>query len=167
MRSNIAKVTALGGMMAALAVVLMSLGGMIPLSTFICPMLCIIMLQYILETCGSRIGWAWYGAVAFLSLIFGPDKEAVAVFIFLGYNPMLKQKLDKMLLDRLLKAIYFNVSILLMYWLLMNLMGMTEIIQEFAELGTFMTVFTLILGNITFFMLDLVLGRFHLRRKHG
>lgn len=167
MRSNIAKVTALGGMMAALAVVLMSLGGMIPLSTFICPMLCIIMLQYILETCGSRIGWAWYGAVALLSLMFGPDKEAVAVFIFLGYYPMLKQKLDKMLLDRLLKAIYFNVSILLMYWLLMNLMGMTEIIQEFAELGTFMTVFTLILGNITFFMLDLVLGRFHLRRKHG
>ena len=91
----------------------------------------------------------------------------MAVFIFLGYYPMLKQKLDKMLLDRLLKAIYFNVSILLMYWLLMNLMGMTEIIQEFAELGTFMTVFTLILGNITFFMLDLVLGRFHLRRKHG
>ena len=72
-----------------------------------------------------------------------------------------------MLLDRLLKAIYFNASILLMYWLLMNLMGMTEIIQEFAELGTFMTVFTLILGNITFFMLDLVLGRFHMRRKHG
>lgn len=167
MRSNIAKVTALGGMMAALAVVLMSLGGMIPLSTFICPMLCIIMLQYILETCGSRIGWAWYGAVAFLSLMFGPDKEAVAVFIFLGYYPMLKQKLDKMHLDRLLKAIYFNTSILLMYWLLMNLMGMTEIIQEFAELGTFMTVFTLILGNITFFMLDLVLGRFHMRRKHG
>ena len=167
MRSIIAKVTALGGMMAALAVVLMSLGGMIPLSTFICPMLCIIMLQYILETCGSRIGWAWYGAVAFLSLMFGPDKEAVAVFIFLGYYPMLKQKLDKMLLDRLLKANYFSASILLMYWLLMNLMGMTEIIQEFAELGTFMTVFTLILGNITFFMLDLVLGRFHMRRKHG
>ena len=153
--------------MAALAVVLMSLGGMIPLSTFICPMLCIIMLQFVLETCGARIGWAWYGAVSFLSLMLGPDKEAVAVFIFLGYYPMLKQKLDKMLLDRLLKAIYFNGSILLMYWLLMNLLGMTEIIREYEELGMFMTVFTLILGNITFFMLDLVLSRFHLRRKYG
>ena len=167
MRNRLAKEIALGGMMAALAVVLMSLGGMIPLSTFICPMLCILMLQFVLETCGSRISWAWYGAVAFLSMLFGPDKEAVAVFIFLGYYPMLKQKLDKMLLDRLLKAIYFNASILLMYWLLMNLLGMTEIMQEFEELGVAMTVFTLILGNVTFFMLDVVLSRFHLRRKYG
>ena len=82
MNKNIAKMTALGGMMAAFAVVIMGLGGMIPLSTFICPMLCILLLQFVLECCGSRIGWAWYGAVAFLSLIFGPDKEAVAVFVF-------------------------------------------------------------------------------------
>lgn len=167
MKKNVAKMTALGGMMAALAVVLMSLGGMIPLSTYICPMLCIIMLQFVLETCGNRIAWAWYGAVALLCLLFGPDKEAVAVFIFLGNYPMVKQKLDKMLLDRLLKAIYFNASILLMYWLLMNLLGMTELIQEFEELGMFMTIFTLILGNVTFFMLDVVLSRFHLRRKYG
>ena len=167
MRRNAAKEIALGGMLAALAVVIMCLGGLIPSATFVCPMMCCLILQLVKKLCGDRIAWAWYGAVVFLSLLFGPDKEAVAVFIFLGNYPMVKQKLDKLLLDRLLKAIYFNVSILLMYWLLMNLLGMTEIIQEFEELGMFMTIVTLILGNVTFFMLDVVLSRFHLRRKYG
>ena len=52
---------ALGGVLAALAVVVMSLGTIIPIATYVCPMLCALLLQAVLKTCGVRIAWAWYG----------------------------------------------------------------------------------------------------------
>lgn len=150
---------ALGGMLAALAVVIMSLGGMIPIATFVCPMLCILILRVVVRLCGSRVAWAWYGAVALLSLLLGPDKEAAAVFVFIGYYPILKPKFDQMKLGFLWKAVLFNGAILGMYWLLLNFFGMAEIAAEFEEMGTVMTVVTLILGNVTFFLLDHLLSR--------
>ena len=42
-RKSSASVVALGGVLAALAVVIMSLGGLIPVATYISPMLCAIL----------------------------------------------------------------------------------------------------------------------------
>lgn len=159
MRTQARKI-AFGGMMAALAVVIMSLGGLIPVATFVCPMLCMLILAFVAKMCGSRIGWAWYGAVAILSLLLGPDKEAASVFAFLGFYPILKPKLDQMKLGYLLKLGLFNIQILLMYWLLIHLFGMDRIAAEYQELGMIMTGVLLVLGNITFILLDKVLTRF-------
>jgi hypothetical protein len=165
MRNNGAKQIALGGMMAALAVVIMSLGGMIPSATFVCPMLCCLILQIVRTICGDRMAWAWYGAVAILSLLMGPDKEAAAVFVFLGYYPILKPKFDKSRLKWVWKLLYFNVVILAMYWLLIHLFGMAQLAQEWEELGIWMTGFMLLLGNVTFFLLDRVLSKKFRRRR--
>lgn len=159
MRTQARKI-AFGGMMAALAVVIMSLGGLIPVATFVCPMLCMLILAFVIRMCGGRIGWAWYGAVAILGLLLGPDKEAASVFLFLGFYPIVKPKLDAMKLGTLLKLALFNALILLMYWLLIHLFGMAQIAAEYQELGTVMTVIMLILGNVIFFLLDKVLTRF-------
>jgi hypothetical protein len=165
MRNNRAKQIALGGMMAALAVVIMSLGGMIPSATFVCPMLCCLILQIVRTICGDRMAWAWYGAVAILSLLMGPDKEAAAVFVFLGYYPILKPKFDKSRLKWVWKLLYFNVVILAMYWLLIHLFGMAQLAQEWEELGIWMTGIMLLLGNVTFFLLDRVLSKKFRRRR--
>ena len=146
--------------MAALATVIMSLGGLIPVATFTCPMFCMLLLAFVTRMCGRRIGWAWYGAVSVLSLLLGPDKEAAAVFVFLGFYPIVKPKLDRMKLGLLLKAVLFNGLILVMYALLIRLFGMNQIAEEYRELGTVMTVVMLVLGNVTFFLLDRVLARF-------
>lgn len=151
---------ALGGILAALAVVIMSLGGLIPVATYTIPMLCAILQYTVLRTCGKRIAWAWYGAVSILSLLLGPDKEAAAVFVFLGYYPILKPRMDKLKLPWLWKGLLFNVSILTMYWLLIYLMGMAQVAAEFSELGTVMTVIMLILGNVIFFLLDKILDKY-------
>lgn len=155
-----AKKIAFGGMMAALAAVIMSLGGLIPVATFVCPVLCMMILAFVVKMCGNRIGWAWYGAVALLSVLLGPDKEAAAVFVFLGYYPILKPKLDAVKFGLALKAVLFNVVILLMYTLLIHLFGMRQIAAEYREMGTILTAVMLVLGNICFFMVDLVLARF-------
>lgn len=164
MRRNAAKEIAMGGVLAALAVVIMCLGGLIPSATFVCPMMCCLILQLVRKICGDRIVWAWYGAVAILGLLMGPDKEAAAVFVFLGYYPIIKPKFDKSRLKLLWKVLYFNAVILAMYWLLINLFGMAQLAAEWEELGTVMTVVMLLLGNVTFFLLDQVLGR-RRRRK--
>lgn len=155
---------ALGGVLAALAVVIMALGGMIPVATFVCPMLCMVLLKAVLQRCEDRIAWAWYGAVAILSVLLSPDKEAAAVFVALGYYPILKPKMDKLPLKWLWKGIYFNAVILLMYWLLMHAFGMAQVAAEFAEMGAVMTGITLVLGNMCFFLLDRLLAM-KLRRR--
>lgn len=165
MRNSRAKQIALGGMMAALAVVIMSLGGLIPSATFVCPMMCCLILQIVRKLCGDRIAWAWYGAVAILSLLMGPDKEAAAVFVFLGYYPIIKPKFDRSKLKWLWKALYFNIVILVMYALLINLFGMAQLAAEWQELGFVMTAIMLVLGNVTFFLLDNVLGKKFRRRR--
>ena len=167
MRNTPAARIALGGMLAALAVVIMNLVGMIPVATFVCPMLCMMILTLVLRFCGKRIGWAWYGAVAILSVLLSPDKEAAAIFVFIGYYPLLKPSLDKMRLGGLLKLLLFNAAILVMYWLLINLFGLAQIAQEYRELGLLMTIFMLVTGNLIFLMLDRILARLAIITKLG
>jgi len=154
----VASAVAFGGILAALAVVIMSLGGMIPVATFVCPMLCMLLLKSVLGRCGNRIAWAWYGCVAILSILLSPDKEAAAVFAALGYYPICKPKLDRMPLSWLWKLIFFHVVILALYWLLMNVFGLEQISAELSQMGAIMTVVTLLLGNICFILLDRLLG---------
>ena len=160
-----ASVIALGGILAALAVVIMSLGGMIPVATYVVPVLCMVLLQVVLKNCGKRIAWAWYGAVTILGLLLCPDKEAAAVFTALGYYPILKPKLDRAKGKWLWKALLFNGVTLVLYWLLMNVLGMTQLSEEFAEMGKWMTVVTLLLGNVTFIMVDRLLGMRLIRKR--
>ena len=157
---NKVKPIAFGGILAALAMVIMSMGGLIPVATYACPALCFILLYTVLRFCGRRIAWAWYGAVAVLSLILGPDKEAAAVFVFLGYYPILKPRIDKLPAKWLCKGILFNVAILTMYWLLIHLMGMAQLAEEFSKLGIVITIVMLVFGNVIFFLLDMVLNKY-------
>ena len=150
---------ALGGVLAALAVVVMSLGTIIPVATYICPMVCMLLAQAVLKLCGARYGWAWYGAVAILSLLLAADKEAAAVFAALGYYPLVKPRLEKRKFPWLWKGLLFNAVILALYWLLIHLLGMDALAEEFAEAGAVMTAVMLLLGNAVFFLLDILLNK--------
>ena len=150
---------AFGGVLAALAVVIMSMGTLVPVATYVCPMFCALILQLVLKTCGSRIAWAWYGAVTLVSLLLAPDKEAAAVFLALGYYPIVKPKLDKRKGKWFWKGILFNAVILITYWLMMHVFGFDQLSAEFADMGKAMTVLLLLLGNVTFFLLDKLLEK--------
>ena len=148
---------ALGGVLAALAVVIMALGGLIPIATYICPMLCMILLWVVLRQTGARVAWAWYAAVSILSLLLGPDKEAAAVFVFLGYYPIVKPWLEGRRCSWLWKLLLFECSMGLMYLVLIRVLGMGELGEEFKALGMAMNIVLLVLGNVTFFLFDRVL----------
>ena len=150
---------ALGGMLAAVAVVLMCIGTIIPIATYAAPVLCMMVCQTVMKLCGGRIAWAWYGAVALLGLLMAPDKEAAAVFLVLGYYPIVKPRLDGLKGKWLWEGLLFNGSILLLYWVLLNLIGVPQLMEEFSGMGVAMTAVLLSLGNVTFFLLDQVLSR--------
>ena len=160
-----ASAVALGGILAAAALVVMGLGGMIPIATYVCPMICMLELKAVLKLCGTRMAWAWYGAVALLSLLIGPDKEAAAVFVFLGYYPIVKPWMDRQKLPWLWKGLLFNGSMVILYWMLLHLFGMAALAEEFSEFNGWMLVVLLILGNITFYLLDFVLSMRLVRRR--
>lgn len=159
------RAVALGGLLAAVAAVIMGMGTLIPVATYVCPMLCILLLQVVFRLCGSRYAWAWFGAVAVLGLLFAPDKEAAVIFCFLGYYPIVKPKMDRKKGKWLWKALYFNAVILAAYAFLIYLMGLQGIMKEFAEMGRILTAVLLVLGNVTFFLLDRLLAMGLRRRR--
>ena len=67
------------------------------------------------------MAWAWYGAVAVLSLLLVTDREAAWVFVFLGHYPIIKPWLDRRRMKYLWKALLFNGLVALLYWLLIRL----------------------------------------------
>lgn len=149
---------ALGGVTAALAVLFMSLGTVIPLTTFVWPMLCMLLLCLVLPRLGNRLAWAWYTAVALLSILLAPDKEAVAMFVFLGWYPIVKLPLEKCRLRIVIKFLLFNVAVFSMYWLLISLFGMEYLKAELLGEGLWVTAIILLMGNVTFFLLDRILS---------
>ena len=145
---------AIGGMLAAIAVVIMCLGGFIPVATYISPMLCSMTQFVVFRFCGRRIAWTWYVAVSLLTLFLCPDKEAAMVFLALGYYPLIKPVLDRCRVRFLIKVLFFNIAILLAYVVLIYLMGMEDVAAENMEFGLIGLIIILLMGNVAFFLLD-------------
>ena len=156
---------ALSGMLAAIAIVIMCLGGMIPIATYVCPMLCCVTLFLVLCFCGRKLAWTWYAVVSLLSLLLGPDKEAAVVFAAIGSYPILRPIFSRFRLGLLLKLLFFNTTVFLAYGILIYLIGMHEIAAETTELGAIGLVLILFLGNITFLLLDRLLSIMEFRMR--
>lgn len=158
---------AFGGIFAALSIVIMSLGTLIPVATFVCPMICCLMGCVVLRLCGRKTAIAWYAAVAILSLLLSPDKEAALIFVAFGYYPPVKQHLDRYRLRIVVKLLYFNASILLVHQFALRLLGLTDVLLEYSQLGAIWTVILLAAGNATFFLLDLLMKRILYSERKG
>jgi hypothetical protein len=120
-------------------------------------------LQMVLRFCGRRMAWAWYAMVSVLALLLGPDKEASAIFVLLGYYPIIKPKMDKLPLKILWKLVFFNAVTVFMYTAVVKILGLEAIVVENSLIGYGSLLLMLVLGNVTFFLLDIVLTRFSAR----
>jgi len=152
------RAVAFGGVFSALALLIMCMGTLIPVATYACPVLCLLLLAMVQSITNTRIAWAWYAAVSILSLLLAPDKEAAVVFLFLGNYPLVRNWLKWKRFFVIWKLIYFNAVILCAYGLLIWLMGLHHISEEFRALGRYGAVIMLFAGNILFFAVDRLLG---------
>lgn len=157
---------AFGGVMAALALVIMCLGGLIPVMTYVCPMVCLLILALVRRRCGNAMAWVWYAAAAFLSLLMAPDKEAAVLLTFLGYYPIVKPRLDALrcrALGWFFKIGLMSLSVAAAYAVLIWLLGMEAIAAEFRELGLVMGAVLWVLALLCLVGLDLMLSRLEKR----
>ena len=159
MRNGSAKPVAFSGLLAALAMAIMCLGGLIPLSTYICPMICSLICFLVLRFCGKRLAWSWYFVVSFLCMLVGPDKEAAVAFQVLSYYPIVKQCLDAKKFRWLWKALLFNTAVGIIYLFQVYIMGIDVSVAEFQGVGLFWLLLLLVLGNATFFLVDKLLNK--------
>ena len=152
---------ALGGVLAALAVVFLMLGGLVPMATYACPMLASILLVPLREELPLPMCAGWYAVVSILAVLLCPDKETAMVFVFLGWYPLAKPALDRLpRLPRLLgKLLAFNVSMAALYALLILVFRLEALVQEAKETGLVMLLVILLLGNLSFLLFDVLLGR--------
>ena len=150
-----ARQMALGGMMAAVCVVIMCLGGMIPVNTYVCPVLCILANRIVLDRCGRKTGWCCYLATAVLSLLLAPDREAALVYVFLGYYPMLRPAFERLGPVKLpAKLAFFTLAGAASYGVLLLVMGAGAAMSE----GWLLTAVTVLLWDVLFLLVDRLLG---------
>ncbi len=157
-----AKEMALCGVLAALAVTVMVLGGVIPVATYCTPLLAAIMLIPVLEQCGKRLAWAWFVSVAILASLLCPDTEAAILFWCIGHYPIVRQDLNRIRVKALripAKLLVFNLALVLMAALMSLVFGLGQVMENLLQDGPWVFVLTLLLGNGVFLLTDQVLHR--------
>ena len=156
------KKIALGGMIAALCIVLMMLTGLLPMAEFALPALAGVLLIMLVVEISPKWAFLVYIAVAILSLLLAPSKDSAVFFTaFLGWYPIAKSKLEnirKPALEWIWKILIFNFSIgvgLVAAIYLFRLNDYMEILQD--------SVWFLALGwlflNVVFVIYDIALTR--------
>lgn len=157
---------ALSGVFSALAVVFLTLGGVIPGATYCAPALAMAALLPVLEECGpGAAGTAWLAA-SILALVLDPDREAALVYLCLGWYPLLRPRIARLpsrLLRLAAKLAVCNGAVALLYGLLLRLMGLTADLEGAAG---WLAAAMLLLANLTFLLLDLALERLTLLWRH-
>lgn len=148
---------ALCGVLCALGVVLMMLGGLFPLATFCSPALAALVLIPIMIETDRRMALGAYVAIAALSLLLAPDKESALLFAFLGYYPILKPKIDQLRARWLriaVKLALFDIAAGAMLLVATYLFGMAQILAEYAEMGRALLIVFIVIANLTMLIYD-------------
>ena len=153
---------ALCGLLSALAVTALLLGGILPLATFCAPVLAMAALLPIQEELGPQAAATAWAAVSLLALMLVSDRETALVFVFFGWYPVLRPRLATLpsrLLRILVRLGSYGLAVSLLYGLVLRLMGLTADLSGASRLAN---AALLVLGGVTFLILDRALERLSL-----
>jgi len=154
---------AVGGMASGLCLLLMFMTGIIPFSEYACPTFAGLVLIAVVEELGRGTALIVYVAASLLGLLLSPRKEAAILFIFFfGYYPTIRGALELKLRPKplrwLVKFLIFNSMVVLGYIIIVNVMGITEILEEFGGFGKYSALVLLAFGNVFFVVYDYMVG---------
>ncbi len=157
-------IVSLCGIMCAVSVVMMFFLSMIPAFEYISPMVSGLCLWVVYERLGTKYAMMSYIAVGLLCLFISPNYEATLMFIFLlGHYPITREYLMKLkfaLLRWIVKLAVYAVCSIACYWILINLLGMKQLLEDMGEFGQYGPWVLLALGAVAFIMYDIFLGVF-------
>ena len=154
---------ALCGLLAALMVIVMLLGSIVPVAALLCPALAGLFLIPAIREYGMGTGVSLYGATAVLSLVLLPDKEVALLFtLILGPFPLLRPFLDRIVLRPLrvlTKLLLCSLLLVLCYTLLLLVLAPAGLEAELGAYSRGMLILLLILFNVMFLFYDICITR--------
>lgn len=149
------------GIVSALSVVMMFMGGIIVLLAYIMPMLCGVLILMVKKTFGTSAAWITYVSTSVLSFILVSDRECMLMYVmFFGFYPIIKSGLEKIrsrLLSNILKLLIFNA---LMAAAQLVLIYVFMIPFDDGESNVLLLVLFIVLLNLLFVTYNLLLNKF-------
>lgn len=153
--------TALGGVIAALSLVLMLISAVIPFLTYVLPALAGMILMIMVIEIGRKWAAVAYVAVSILSLLILTDKETAVMYAaFFGYYPIAKSIIEEKLshvMEIIAKFALFNAAVLAAYGLLIFVFKIP--IEGLDDFGKWTIPILLIAANVVFYLFDFTLSR--------
>ena len=150
------------GVMSALGVALLSLAGLIPILTYAAPMYVGLLIIPSMIEGGNAGAWCVWFVTGVLSALISPDKEATAFYLFVGYYPIVKSAFDKIKLKPVriaVKLAFFTASIVVMYLLLIYLLRLESVIEEFREASMIINISGIVIMIAVMMVFDLLIDR--------
>ncbi len=151
----------MGGLVAALSLVLMLLTSIIPFGTYAFPTFAGILLILLVFNLGYGYAFAVYFITVVLSFLLVTDKEAALYYsAFLGYYPIVKgliERINSKVIQYIIKLLLFNVCIIGAFYIGIFLLSVPK--ESFTLFGVYLPWVFLILGNIFFVIYDLCVTR--------
>ena len=122
------KKTALSGILTALSSAVLLLENLSPTGKLGFYVLASFLLSVIIIECGSAYGWASYVAVSAIAFIIVPEKTAVLPYVmFFGIYALVKshiEKLDRLVIELILKFAFFNISLYFLWNIAVNVLNL-------------------------------------------
>lgn len=151
----------MGGVVAALCLVLMLLTSVIPFGTYAFPAFAGILLVLLVFNLGYPYAFAVYIITAVLSFLLVADKEAALLFaVFLGYYPIVKgliERLKSKVWQYVIKFLLFNATMIGAFYIGTSLLSIPK--ESFNIFGVYLPWLFLIIGNGVFIIYDLCITR--------
>ncbi len=130
-------------MIIALSLVLMLTSSLLQVMVYVSPLFCGLLLIPVHLFFGVPTACLTYLATSILVVLLGMDKEMALFYVFIGYYPLIRWKMDRLggkPVRFCLKLMFFALSVGCMYLILIFLLGLDSILLEFRESGVLMTI---------------------------
>ena len=152
---------AIGGITAALSLVLMISVAVVPFLTYALPAVAGAMIIFIVTEIDKKWAFGVYASVSVLGIFLVPDKEVAVMYLALfGYYPILKRIIEtkvKKPFSWVLKILTFLVTMTVSYYLMIKLMGVT--LDEMDTFGMWAIPMLLGFGAMAFVLYDIMLSK--------
>lgn len=153
--------TAIGGIIAALSLVIMMLTTVIPTLTYAMPAMAGVLLILIVIEVDKKWATGVYVVVSILSMFLIADKEAAVMYVmFFGYYSILKAiiegKLNKVF-SWIVKFAVFNVTMILAFLIVTYVFNIP--FDDMSKFGKWSVWILLLIGNFVFLIYDFLLTR--------
>ena len=158
--------TAVGGMLAAISVVIM-IPTAIDLFVYALPAIASMLILVCVIELGKKWSLCVYAAASIISFIIIPNKEAVVMYAaFFGYYPIVKSIFESKLpkaVEYILKFVVFNAAVVVSFLILVKLFGipfneLMGIENEKTFFGKYAAPILLAFGNVAFILFDFCLS---------